>query len=149
MSNHSESCQKALLKYLSKPGSPICMAGREAVPEWCFPGAGAQPGGHPRWRCQAVSCVLPPQRSGYQLGWDFWCIFSISGMELAGLDVFLNELHKRGSSSQKMQFSRAPTFLWNRKEKCLMLFSDTRTFAHSCLPGVTPCPCQASPLSPA
>lgn len=145
MSNHSESCQKALLKDLSNPGSPICMAGREAVPEWCFQEQELSLVGIP-CRCQAV---LPPQRSGYQLGWEFWCIFSISGMELACLDVFPKELHKRGNGSQKMQFSRTPTFPWNGKEECLMLLSDMRIFVHSCLPGVTPCPCQATPLSPA
>lgn len=101
------------------------------------------------WRRQAVSCVPPSQRPGLQLGWEFGCIFSVSGMELACLDVFSKELHKMGNSSQKMQSSRAPTFPWNRKEKCLMLFSDTWTFSHSCLPGVTPCTCQATPLSPA
>lgn len=53
------------------------------------------------WQCQAVSYVPPPQRSGYRLGWELWCIFSISGMELACLDVFPKELHKSGNSGQK------------------------------------------------
>lgn len=65
VSSHNESCQKAHLKDLSNPGSPISMAGswvavREAVLEWCFPGAGARPGGHP---VEMPACIMCPASS--------------------------------------------------------------------------------------
>lgn len=127
---------------ISAVPSPLAgswVAGREAALEQGSPGAGAQPGRHalemPSTR--AVLCVLPPQRPGCQLGWEFRCIVSISGMELACL-FFSKELQKRGNSSQKMQSFRVPTFLWNGKEKCPVLFSDTRTSVPLLLPWYDP-----------
>lgn len=81
VSIHNESCQKAHLKDFSNPGSPISMDGswgavREAVREWCFPGAGAQPGGHP---LEMPGCIMCPASS------EIWLS--------AGLGILLHFFH--------------------------------------------------------
>lgn len=105
--------EKAHLKDLFVVGSPISTVW-EAVPEQCFPGAGAQPGRHSleteMASARAVSCVLPSWRPGDQLGWESRHILSISGMDGVSMPGFFPKELEKGNSSQKTQSSRAPTF---------------------------------------
>lgn len=74
------------------------------------------PAGIPQ-RCQAqvLYCVLPPQRPGYQLGWEFGCIFPIPGMEFFSLDFFPPMKEEKQQSEDTALQGTKNSLEWERK----------------------------------
>lgn len=88
------------------PGS--WLDGREAAPRCHLPGAGSQHVGRAREMSNTRSafCVLSPWGSGYQMGWEFGCIFPSLGWSSKCLEFLLKNCRKveaAGSSPPEHQ----------------------------------------------